>query len=79
MLSFHTQVFLTPQHLGIVMEYASKGDLYRLLQQTHGLREPDARWFFQQLMCALDYCHRKVGMLCMSSKLRMRSGFPGRG
>eukprot|EP00884_Botryococcus_braunii_P011516 jgi/Botrbrau1/20365/Bobra.0006s0030.1 len=53
------EVFLTSSHLGIVMEYASRGDLYHMVEQTHGLRECDARWFFQQLMCALDYCHRK--------------------
>ena len=26
-----------------------------------GLPESEARWFFQQLMLGMDYCHRKGG------------------
>jgi serine/threonine protein kinase len=28
------------------------------LDQAAGLPEADARWFFQQLMLGLDFCHR---------------------
>jgi serine/threonine-protein kinase SRK2 len=57
-------VFLTPTHLGIAMEHAAGGDLFQLVTRARaagcgqgGLPEADARWYFQQLVCALDYCH----------------------
>ena len=52
-------VFLTDTHLGIALELAAGGDLFQLVAQCRGLPEPDARWYFQQLALALDYCHRK--------------------
>ena len=57
------QVFLTPTHLAIAMEYAQGGDLfnYTLGHRPHGrLAEQQARWIFQQLIIGLDYCHRRV-------------------
>ena len=52
-------VFLTERHLGIAMELASGGDLFALVAaSSRGLPEADARWYFQQIVCALDYCHR---------------------
>ena len=52
-------VFLTENHLGIAMELASGGDLFALVAaSSRGLPEADARWYFQQIVCALDYCHR---------------------
>lgn len=52
-------VFLTESHLGIAMELASGGDLFALVAaSSKGLPEADARWYFQQIVCALDYCHR---------------------
>jgi serine/threonine-protein kinase SRK2 len=53
------EVFLTPEYICIVMEYASGGSLFNHVQKAGALREPTARWFFQQLMVGLDYCHRK--------------------
>ena len=29
------------------------------MQRAIRLKEPAARWFFQQLVIGLDYCHRK--------------------
>lgn len=55
-----TQVFLTSQHLGISMEFASGGDMFEYVVKKNGLREEEARWFFQQLIVGLDYCHRMV-------------------
>lgn len=53
------EVFLTPHHLAIAMEFAAGGDLFEYLKSRGGkLPEVHARWFFQQLMVALDYCHR---------------------
>ena len=46
---------LVPQ----MMEYADGGDMYRYIQQRGRLSEDDARWFFQQIIIGLDYCHRR--------------------
>lgn len=54
------QVFLTPTHLCIVMEFAPGGDMFEYVVRKNGLREDEARWFFQQLIVGLDYCHRMV-------------------
>ena len=57
------EVFLTPKSLAIVMEYAPGGDLFeyvltnKSLVSCQGLAEDTARWFFQQMMVALDFCH----------------------
>lgn len=53
-------MFLTPQYLGIAMEFASGGDMFEYVVKKNGLREEEARWFFQQLIVGLDYCHRMV-------------------
>ena len=55
-----SQVFLTATHLVLVMEYAAGGDLAQYVAARQGLCEPEARHFFQQLIVALDYCHRMV-------------------
>lgn len=50
-------VFLTANHVAIVMEYASGGDLETYVHEKKGIPEDKARWFFQQLIVALDYIH----------------------
>jgi serine/threonine protein kinase len=55
-----TQVFLTPQYMGIAMEFAPGGDMFEYVVKKNGLREDEARWFFQQLIVGLDYCHKMV-------------------
>ncbi|CAL5221600.1 g3820 [Coccomyxa viridis] len=52
------EVFLTPEYLAIAMEYATDGDMFQLVVRQRGLLEKDARWYFQQLIVAVDYCHR---------------------
>jgi uncharacterized protein YfiM (DUF2279 family) len=42
------------------MEFASGGDMFEYVVKKNGLREEEARWFFQQLIVGLDYCHRMV-------------------
>ena len=42
------------------MEPAAGGNLYQLVARSGGLPEPDARWYFQQLIFAIDYCHKMV-------------------
>ena len=58
--AFPAQVFLTPDYLAIAMEYATDGDMFQLVVRQRGLLEKDARWYFQQLIVAVDYCHRMV-------------------
>ena len=62
------QAFLTPTHLGIAMEYAPGGDLFAHVSSRGGLPEGDARFFFQQLVMGLDYCHR-MGVVNRDVKL----------
>ncbi len=66
------QVFLTQQHLSIAMEYAAGGDMFEYVVRKGGLRESEARWFFQQLIVAVDYIHRMVRAL--APKLGSHSG-----
>lgn len=56
------QVFLTPTHLALVMEYAEGGNMLHCIQkQPNGrLTEDKSRWVFQQLIIGLDFCHRMV-------------------
>lgn len=54
------QVLLTPDYLAIVMEYAPGGDMFEYVVKQNGLDENSARWFFQQLVVAMDYCHKTV-------------------
>ena len=57
-----------PQYLAIVMEFASGGDMFQYVKARGGLDEADARWFFQQLVIGLDYCHR-MGVVNRDIKL----------
>lgn len=54
------EVFLTPHYLAIAMEFASGGDMFEYVVRKNGLKEDEARWFFQQLIVGLDYCHKMV-------------------
>uniref|UniRef100_A0A7S3QM01 Protein kinase domain-containing protein n=1 Tax=Dunaliella tertiolecta TaxID=3047 RepID=A0A7S3QM01_DUNTE len=62
------EVFLTPVYLAIAMEFAPGGDMFEYVVKKNGLREDEARWFFQQLIVALDYCH-KMGVVNRDIKL----------
>lgn len=56
---FVVQVFLTPTHLGIVLQYAAGGELFDRVKQAVHFTEDEARYFFQQLIAGVRYCHRK--------------------
>ncbi|KAK9840946.1 hypothetical protein WJX81_001908 [Elliptochloris bilobata] len=62
------EVFLTPEYLAIAMEYAAGGDMFQYVKQRGGLEEAEARWFFQQLIIGMDYCH-KMGVVNRDIKL----------
>eukprot|EP01025_Chloroclados_australasicus_P017921 TRINITY_DN1920_c0_g1_i4.p2 TRINITY_DN1920_c0_g1~~TRINITY_DN1920_c0_g1_i4.p2 ORF type:complete len:401 (-),score=37.36 TRINITY_DN1920_c0_g1_i4:292-1338(-) len=55
----YKDVFLTNHCLALAMEYADQGDLFDYVIGQQGLDEKQARWFFQQLIIAVDYCHRR--------------------
>ncbi|XP_047261778.1 serine/threonine-protein kinase SAPK1 [Capsicum annuum] len=51
------EVFLTPTHLAIVMEYAAGGELFERIRNAGRFSEDEARFFFQQLISGVSYCH----------------------
>ncbi|KHN23689.1 Serine/threonine-protein kinase SAPK10 [Glycine soja] len=51
------EVILTPTHLAIVMEYASGGELFEKICNAGRFTEDEARFFFQQLISGVSYCH----------------------
>ncbi|KAK7373009.1 hypothetical protein VNO80_06403 [Phaseolus coccineus] len=51
------EVLLTPTHLAIVMEYASGGELFERICNAGRFSEDEARFFFQQLISGVSYCH----------------------
>ena len=68
-LMFSLQVFLTPTHLGIVMEYAAGGELFDRIVKAGRFSEDEARFFFQQLISGVDYCHSEVRALKAGASL----------
>ncbi|CAL5225961.1 g8763 [Coccomyxa viridis] len=52
------EVFITADHVGLAMELAPNGDLFKKVRDAKGLAEAEARTIFQQLILAVDYCHR---------------------
>lgn len=60
-------MFLTSRYLAIAMEYVPGGDMFEYVVRKGGLKESEARWFFQQLIIGVDYLHRMVNaskMMC---------------
>ncbi|KAF3970793.1 hypothetical protein CMV_005543 [Castanea mollissima] len=51
------EVCLTPTHLAIVMEYAAGGELFEKICNAGRFTEDEARYFFQQLISGVSYCH----------------------
>ncbi|KAK9861789.1 hypothetical protein WJX84_008407 [Apatococcus fuscideae] len=53
------EVYLTPRFLAVVLEYAPGGDLFKYVNARGRLDDGTARHIFQQLVIALDHCHKK--------------------
>ncbi|XP_008456158.2 serine/threonine-protein kinase SRK2H-like isoform X2 [Cucumis melo] len=51
------EVILTTTHLAMVMEYAAGGELFERIYHGGRFSEDEARYFFQQLICGVDYFH----------------------
>ncbi|XP_030550262.1 serine/threonine-protein kinase SRK2G [Rhodamnia argentea] len=51
------EVVLTPTHLAIVMEYAAGGEVFDRICSAGRFSEDEARYFFQQLISGVNYCH----------------------
>uniref|UniRef100_A0A0D9WGX2 non-specific serine/threonine protein kinase n=1 Tax=Leersia perrieri TaxID=77586 RepID=A0A0D9WGX2_9ORYZ len=51
------EAILTPTHLAIVMEFAAGGELFDRIVDQERFSEDEARYFFQQLICGVSYCH----------------------
>ncbi|XP_020858784.1 NUAK family SNF1-like kinase 2 [Phascolarctos cinereus] len=52
------EVFENSNKIVIVMEYASRGDLYDYISERQRLSEQEARHFFRQIVSAVYYCHK---------------------
>lgn len=62
------EIFVTDSHLVLVLEYADQGDLFSFVKSKGGLDEETARWFFQQLILAVDFSHQ-MGVVNRDIKL----------
>ncbi|KAG6779976.1 hypothetical protein POTOM_016382 [Populus tomentosa] len=51
------KVVVTPTHLAIIMEYAAGGELFERICNAGRFSEDEARYFFQQLISGVSYCH----------------------
>lgn len=65
------EVFLTNQHLALVMEYAAGGELFDRVCSKGRCSEHEARYFFQQLIAGVYYCH-KMKVAHRDLKVRFR-------
>ncbi|XP_039002390.1 serine/threonine-protein kinase SAPK3-like isoform X1 [Hibiscus syriacus] len=64
------EVLVTPTHLAIVMEYAAGGELFERICSAGRFSEDEARFFFQQLISGVSYCHSMVSYENISNLLR---------
>ncbi|XP_062857376.1 5'-AMP-activated protein kinase catalytic subunit alpha-2 isoform X1 [Trichomycterus rosablanca] len=54
------QVISTPTDFFMVMEYVSGGELFDYICKHGRVEESEARRLFQQIISAVDYCHRHM-------------------
>lgn len=67
------EVFLTDEFLAISTQYAAGGDLAEFVaarcqrDSVTALPEAQARYLFQQLIIAVDFCHQVSVLTCIRS------------
>ena len=59
---------MTDTHLCVALEYAAGGELFDTVARAGKLPEIEARYFFQQLVLGLEYCHRRVRSIQATSQ-----------
>lgn len=59
---FPPAVFENKDKIVIIMEYASKGELYDYISERRRLSERETRHFFRQIVSAVHYCHKVRGL-----------------
>ncbi len=80
-------VFENKDKIVIVMECASKGELYDYISERRRLSERETRHFFRQIVSAVHYCHKVctilISLLSLSQShsllresLMFHQGFP---
>ena len=69
-------MFENKDKIVIVMEYASRGDLYDYICEKQRITEYEARHFFRQIVSAVQYCHQVNRLLdCCSHSRKSPSPF----
>lgn len=68
-------VFENKDKIVIVMEYASKGELYDYISERRRLSERETRHFFRQIVSAVHYCHKvkATDLYTITLSLNLRS------
>ena len=51
------EVFESPKHFLMVMEYVGGGDLLQYVKQRRKLDETEAKYIFKQVVYGLGHCH----------------------
>lgn len=59
-------VFENKDKIVIIMEYASKGELYDYISERRRLSERETRHFFRQIVSAVHYCHKVRSLAVVS-------------
>ena len=76
------QVFLTDEHLGLALEYANGGELFERVKAAGRFEEDMARFFFQQLLAGVQYCHENGvahrDLKLENTLLKLEESAPGR-
>lgn len=72
MVLFCFVVFENKDKIVIVMEYASKGELYDYISERRRLTERETRHFFRQIVSAVHYCHKvRTSLISLFSTLSL--------
>ena len=53
------EVIRTQSDIFVVMEYVARGELFDYIVTNGRLKESEARKYFQQIICGIEYCHYK--------------------